>query len=120
MSARRCGDGFSLALVTGPNTHLTLVYFNMCRRGYEQNLAKQMAIDYFRSKNLTNVDLILGERHNERSVCVHGIIEKIILDLCDVFSKFDIDRNQIPHIDLRGTDIKFINTRVSLIDNFTY
>lgn len=122
-STRKLGCGYSMALHTGSGTHLTLVYFNNCKRGYEQDMVKQMASDYFASRNLTSVDFTLGESYNERSVLVKGqIIESIVSDLTSkIFANFDIDRNQICHIDLRGAAKSAIQTQnVSLVNNFVY
>jgi hypothetical protein len=123
-SGRKLGHGYSLAIHTGGGTHLTLVYFNNCKRGYEQDMVKQMASDYFQSRNLTTVDFTLGDSYNERSVRVKGqVIESIISDLTHkIFTSFDIDQNQVPHIDLRGnTSTAVIQTqKVSLVNNFVY
>jgi hypothetical protein len=120
MSSRKLGNGYSLALNTGAGTHLTLVYFNNLKRGYEQDLAKSIAIDYFRVNGLEEIELEFGDTHAKRSVRVHGEIETIISDLRDLFTSFDIDPDQIPHIDLRGHDTADLNKKIRVIDNFTY
>lgn len=123
-STRKLGCGYSLALNTGNNTHLTLVYFNNCKRGYEQDLVKSMADDYFQSRGITAIDFDLGDKYNERSVRVCGAeIERIIKDLSqNVFSRFDIDVNQVAHIDLRGnaSSSAIQNRGVSVVNNFVY
>ena len=91
---------------------------------YEQDLVKQMAYDYFQSKNLQTVDFEIGQPYNERSVRVKGAtLEMIISDLTkQIYSSFDIDPNQVPHIDLRGNSSPSViqNKNVSLINNFIY
>lgn len=123
-STRKLGCGYSLALNTGNGTHMTLVYFNNCKRGYEQDLAKTMANDYFQARGITTIDFDLGEKFNERSVRVRGAeIERIISDLTqNVYARFDIDSNQVPHIDLRGNaSANAIQNRgVSVVNNFVY
>ena len=102
-SSRKLGNGYSLALNTGAGTHLTLVYFHNCRRGYEQDLVKGMAAAYFQSANVTAIDLELRGAHCERSVLVGGdLLVRVVRDLEQLFASFDIDRGQVPHIDLRG------------------
>jgi hypothetical protein len=78
MTSRKLGDGYSLALNTGNGTHLTLVYFYKLKRGYEQDLAKNIAMSYFKSKNIETVKLEFGDKYNERSVRITGQIESII------------------------------------------
>lgn len=119
MSSRKLGNGYSLALHTGCGTHLTLVYFNKLKRGYEQDMVKNMAREYFESNNITEIDLEFDGSHAKRSVKVIGEIEAIISDLQNIFSSFDIDVNQVPHIDLRGNDVDDLN-KVITINDFVY
>jgi hypothetical protein len=122
-SSRKIGHGYALALRTGPTTHVTLVYFNDCPRGYTQNLVKAMAEEYFASAGLSTVDIELGERYNERSVRVKSAeLERIARHLADnVFASFDVDKGQVLHIDLRGCSAADVQTRgVPLIGNFHY
>jgi hypothetical protein len=120
MSSRKLGNGYSLALHTGNGTHLTLVYFNKLKRGYEQNLVKSITIDYFRANKIEEIELEFGDLHESRSIRVHGAIESIISDLKDSFKSFDIDLGHIPHIDLRGRIMADLSKKVSVIDNFVY
>lgn len=115
---RKLGDGYSLALNTGNGTHLTLVYFHKLKRGYEQDMVKQMASKYFTDNKLETIELNFGEPHNIRSIKVHGQIEQIIKDLSELFSSFNIDSNQVPHIDLRGKSIEFVDKIVPVVDNW--
>ena len=57
---RKLGNGYSLALNTGGGTHLTLVYFHSCKRGYEQRLVKQMSTTYMESLDVDRFQLILS------------------------------------------------------------
>lgn len=116
--SRKLGDGYSLALNTGNGTHLTLVYFHRLKRGYEQDMAKRIASQYFADNGLETVKLDFGELYNIRSVKVHGHIERIIKDLSELFRSFDIDANQVPHIDLRGNSIETIDRDISVVDNW--
>jgi len=116
--SRKLGDGYSLALNTGNGTHLTLVYFHKLKRGYEQDMVKQMASKYFTDNQLETIELNIGEPYNIRSIKIHGQIEKIIKDLSELFSSFNIDANQVPHIDLRGKSIEFVDKIVSVVDNW--
>lgn len=115
---RKLGDGFSLALNTGNDTHLTLVYFFKLKRGFEQDLVKQKAVQYFQDKNITNIALEFGGTHNERSIKVLGEIETVAKDLAELFSSFDIDKNQVPHIDLRGNRLENMSKNVSVVNNW--
>jgi hypothetical protein len=111
---RKLGNGYSLALKTSDNTHLTLVYFNNLKRGYEQNLVKNMCIEYFNDKNVLMLCIDFGER----SIKVLGKVIDIVTDLEILFPSFYIDKDQVPRIDLHGNDINNINIVVSTIDNF--
>jgi len=119
---RKTGCGYSLALNTGGGTHLTLVYFNNAPRGYTQDLIKPMATDYFEQQQLTHVDLVAtGEGFNERSVRITGRVEAIVTDLAKLFASFDIDQNQVPHIDLRGKGLADVQLRqLPLTGNFVH
>ena len=121
MSNRRTGGGYALALKTSQATHCTLVYFNSCRRGFEQDLVKSMAAEYFAAHGLTQVELQLGEVYAERSLLVRcEALERAVFDLrTTVFASFDIDRGGVPlHIDLRGSSAAEIDTTVSVVDNW--
>ena len=115
-STRKLGDGYSLALNTGNGTHLTLVYFFKCKRGFEQNSVKAKAAGYFAEHGIQSITLEFGEAHEERSVRVLGEAAKIIEDLREIFKNYDIDKKQIPHIDLRGTNVT--SNHVSVVDNW--
>lgn len=115
---RKLGDGYSLALKVSEHHHLTLVYFNKLKRGYEQNLVKTMCNEYFCSNNILSVPLHIGEKFGTRSVCITGQIEKITEDLSNLFSGFNITKDQIPHIDLRGHPVSSLPECVNTIDNF--
>jgi hypothetical protein len=116
--SRKLGDGYSLALNTGNGTHLTLVYFHKLKRGYEQDMVKQMASQYFADNDLEIINLNFGELYNIRSVKVHGEIERIVKELSELFNSFDIDANQVPHIDLRGNSMDSIDRVVSVVNNW--
>lgn len=117
----RKGNGFSLALNTGKGTHLTLIYFNRCKRGYEQDLIRQMAINYFLNENLVSVKLELGDIIDKRRVLITSpLIQKIIDDFQVLFSSFDIDLTQEAHIDLRGHSLDDLDKTISFLDNFTF
>lgn len=118
---RKLGDGYSLAIKTGPYTHLTLVYFYNLKRGYEQSRVKEITNEYYAKNNIDYIDLnINGEPYGNRCIRVTGKIVDIVNDLSNLFSSYDIDTCQIPHIDLRGTSVSDIPGRVYLPDNFMF
>ena len=118
--ARRLGQGYSLALKTGEGTHLTLVYFNRLRRGYEQELVKSMSEKYFEQRGLEYLELVHGEIHEKRSICIHGEVENVIKDLQQLFSAYDIDVAQQAHIDPRGLDPSQLPSRVPTKGNWNH
>ena len=118
MGNRKLGCGYSLALSTGNKTHITLVYFNNLKRGYEQSLVKKLALEYL-SKQDEIIELKYGGPCFKRSIHVHGKIEQIQSDLIDIFSKmgFDVDnteRGRTPHVDPRGLQISELFNSLNL------
>ena len=97
---------------------MTLVYFNRLRRGYEQELEKSIAEEYFEQRGLEYLYLVHGETHEKRSICIHGEVETVIKDLQQFISAYDIDVGQQAHIDLRGLDPSQLPSRVSTKGNW--
>ena len=100
-SSRNLGFNYSLAWNTGNNTHLTLLYFNNCKRGYEQNRVKQLAEDYMLKNLDTNITLELGDMYSDRCVTVKNKkISYIQLELAKYFTslKFEMSDVKQPHI----------------------
>ena len=120
MSSLRLGQGYSLALKTGDGTHLTLLYFNRLKRGYEQEQVKMAAEEYFRQRGLEHVNIEFGEIHEKRSIAVFGEIDQVMKDLQQMFSSYDIDATQRAHIDLRGVDHNKLSKRVPTINNWNH
>lgn len=118
--SRKLGNGYSLALKTSDNTHVTLVYFHNLKRGYEQDMVKSMADDYFLSRGRTHIDMVLGDNHGERSKLVLGDVIDITKDLVELFSTFDIDKTQVSHVDLRGTSESDLNLHVPVANNYLH
>ena len=117
----RNGKGYSLALNAGPQgMHITLVYFNCCRRGYEQETVKNMAYAYLQELGETHVDITLGAPCYSRSVEVHSeMLERIRDELRELFSSFDISAEpQHLHVDLRSRGEGAVWLRVPLLDNW--
>ena len=48
MSRRNLGNNYALGWSTGNGTHLTLLYFEKVKRGYEQSRVKQLANEFLR------------------------------------------------------------------------
>jgi hypothetical protein len=109
-----------LALKTAEGTHITLLYFNRLRRGYEQESVKSTADEYFRQRDMPHVTLAFGEIREKRSIRVHGEIEQVIEDLKPLFSSYDIDLTQQAHIDLRGVDSQKLSSRVPTMNNWNH
>ena len=100
---------------------MTLVYFNHLRRGYEQEMVKAAADEYFQERGLHHLDLKFGEIHEKRSIRVHGEVEQVIKDLQQKFSSsYDIDLTQQAHIDLRGVNPEKLSTVVSTSSNWNH
>ncbi len=99
---------------------MTLLYFNKLRRGYEQELVKSMAEEYFEQRGLEQLELVLGETHEKRSISIHGEVEQVIQDLKQLFSAYDIDTTQQAHIDLRGLDPLLLPMRVATNGNWNH
>ena len=120
-SKRKLGSGYSLALKTGgdPETHLSLVYFHALKRGYEQERVKSIAAEYFAERGLDVIELEYGESVFQRSVSVHGVITDVIKDLAELFSSYDIDAQQVAHVDLRGNRKGDLLTSVA-VDSWLY
>ena len=107
---RKLGLSYSLALKTGgkekSETHLTLVYFDRLKRGYEQNLVKEIVENYFKKIGISEVEIEFGKPCLKRSIEVKGkLIEKISKDLHIIFNgynKFNVsEESQCLHIDLK-------------------
>ena len=119
-SSRRLGNGYSLALKTGgsPGTHCTLVYFNNLKRGFAQTQVKQQAADYFASKGITSVAVTYGGDCFKRSVEVCGDLEQVSQDLLQLFGGYDIQKEQLLHVDLKGNAPDDLLRTVSTVDNW--
>jgi hypothetical protein len=112
-NTRKLGQGYSLALDTGNGTHLTLVYFHQLRRGFEQNMVKQLAENYIYENCNSEIymrydNVFLNEQ--KRCVVIKNHEIKSLQDGLQMlfYTNFSIDTTSIhaktPHIDLRGTD----------------
>ena len=104
---RKLGLSYSLALKTvgkeGSETHLTLVYFNRLKRGYEQSLVKGIAENYFLKMGISKVEIEFGKPCLKRSIEVKGEkISKISKDLYILFQRYNVSKEpQCLHIDLK-------------------
>lgn len=118
-SSRKLGRGYSLALNTGKNTHITLVYFNQCKRGYEQNYVNKAAQKYLIDEGYEEIELKYGDKWGKRSVHVTGDIKEIQYKLIKYFldQGWDVDdrpRAHTPHVDLRGNSVDDLKQSVNI------
>ncbi len=79
-----------------------------------------MAEEYFGQRDLEYLDLVHGEPHEKRSICIHGEVENAIKDLQQLFSAYDIDLAQKAHIDLKDLDSSQLPKRVPTKGNWNH
>lgn len=104
--ARNVGKNYALALKTGEDTHITLVYFNNVKRGFEQERVKQLA-DEFLDRNAfpRSLALQLGEMLTDRCVSVENAeLAQLQRQLHEYFVALGYDLRPLValHVDLRG------------------
>lgn len=111
-TARNIGKNYALALTTGKKTHLTLIYFNNVKRGFEQDRVKTLANAFLRDRHdgeeedvRGTILLELGDMVSDRCIGVNNAeLIRIQRQLYDFFLSLGYDlRPLLPlHIDLRG------------------
>lgn len=123
-SARNLGTNYPLCWNTGAQTHMTLIYFENVKRGYEQERVKSLAEDFLTAENVPT-QLILKSPNvkwtyfSDRCVAVHSLeIQQIQKDLWSYFTKlgFKLRALRDLHIDLRGQSDQIINLTVGTRD----
>lgn len=121
---RNLGNNYPLAFKTPNGTHMTLIYFNNVKRGYEQERVNSLARAFMDEiKFPTVVKLELGEMIEPEERCVAIKNAQLIVlqkQLYDYFENegFDLRPLRNLHIDLRGLDLietlknTMLNTRI--------
>jgi len=104
---RNIGNNYALALQTGGDTHITLVYFNNVKRGFAQERVKQLAEQFLDDVAVfpARVTLQLGDMMTERCIAVvNPELVAIQRELTTLFTTLGYDlAPAVPlHIDLRG------------------
>lgn len=107
--ARNIGNNYALALKSGGNTHITIVYFNNVKRGFEQERVKTLAEEYLRQTQFpASVRIQLGEMVTDRCFAVvNDDLIRLQRELHAHFATLGYDlRAIVPlHIDLRGESV---------------
>lgn len=115
MSRRNLGNNYALSWSTGNGTHLTLLYFENVKRGYEQSRVKQLAKEF-----LTNLQvpeyykwkLDKTKLYSKRCVLVDDrYLTMLQEDMFKFFTsrKFTLRELKPLHIDLRGQAFESID-----------
>ena len=105
-SSRNLGNNYCLAWNTGGGTHMTLVYMENVRRGYEQDRARRLVEEFLEETGVPEqLELTLGEMMTNRcisvtSATIRGLQEAIYDFLAE--HGFQLRSLRDPHIDLRG------------------
>ena len=103
---RNLGKNYALAWKTGAKTHLTLIYFNNVKRGFEQERVKALAIAFLNENNIAqHITLNLGDMMTDRCILVlNEEILRLQQQLYVYFEAlgFDLRALKPPHIDTRG------------------
>lgn len=120
MSSRNLGNNYVLAWKTGAGTHMTLVYLNNVKRGYEQERAKRL-VDAFLAERGTpaTIPLSLGPMATERCVSVKSeVLEQLQQALYDylVSQGFSPRPLRPLHIDLRSQSTNVVNKSIAIND----
>lgn len=120
-SCRNLGKNYVLAWNTGNNTHMTLIYLENVKRGYEQERVKWLANDFLREqlKAPETIELTLGEMMTDRCILVtNPLIKEIQEALYAYFTElgFTVRPLRSPHIDLRNQPKSIVTTTIQVSD----
>lgn len=122
-SCRNLGNNYALAWKTGHGTHLTLLYFENVKRGYEQDRLKNLADDFIKESDLCinymdlGIDFENPEMWTDRSVLVKSKdLLQLQKELFQYFQqkKFKLRPLHPLHIDLRGQSVNKIDQYVDV------
>lgn len=125
-SKRNLGGNTALALKTGGGTHMTLVYIENVKRGFEQARVKQLVEDFFNEHKVPdNVDLELTEdMWTERCVAVGSdelqLLQQALFTFLTAEHKLSVRALRPLHIDLRGQPGSVVLQSVATRDNWLY
>jgi hypothetical protein len=105
-SSRTLGNNYALAWKTGAEIHMTLVYINNVKRGYEQERVKELVNDFMEATQVpVEFPLPLGDMISTRCVSVDSS-ELEMLRQCIyehlLAQGFDMRPLKPLHIHLRG------------------
>ncbi len=125
-SSRNLGTNSVLAWKTGGGTHLTLIYLENVKRGFEQERAKRLAEEYLNSQNVPETlhlaqELGKGKELMWTERCASVVseqIRQIQKGLWEHFTQlgFTVRALRPLHIDLRGQDVNIIADMVGTRD----
>lgn len=114
---RNLGNNYSLAWpISFPDAtenssdlHMTLVYINNVKRGFEQNRLKELVNAFFDDQEVPETLLLnVGAMLTDRSVLLQSEYVENLRGLLEDFLKshgFNLRQSMPLHVDLRGSDI---------------
>jgi hypothetical protein len=119
-SSRNIGTNYCLAWKTGGGTHLTLVYIENVKRGFQQDRVKRLVQDLLDTMNVPpEIPLQTGPMMMERCIeIVTSDIIEIQLSIHECLERhgFRLRPLRPPHIDLRGQSETVLQTTVRTRD----
>lgn len=120
LSSRNVGNNHVVAWKTGGGTHMTLVYINNVKRGFEQERVKRIVNAFLAERQVNDtIRLPLGDMVTERCIAVQSdylneLQQAIYNHLVSL--GFSVRPLRPLHIDLRGQSHKVVQESVQIKD----